>query len=156
MWTSVKPWLPTSCTAARPRPRASATNGCSSARTSAGTIGAFTAVAASSPCISWALSGILSDLEFLEWFELPSRVISPLPIETRFEMPRQDPRHLQARQKLPTKGCQCSVLFSGGQSGQPLLSTPHPGHKTAKDPAPHYKQCMPLIKGRWQPAELGK
>ncbi len=52
MWTSVNPWLPTSCTAARPRPNASATNGCSSARTSAGTIGAFTAVAASSPCTS--------------------------------------------------------------------------------------------------------
>ena len=52
---SVKPWLPTSCTAAVPRPCASCTKGCSSASTSAGTIGAFTAVAASSPCACAAM-----------------------------------------------------------------------------------------------------
>ena len=47
--TSLNPPSPTSCTAARPRPSASVTKGCSSASTSAGTIGALTAVAASSP-----------------------------------------------------------------------------------------------------------
>ena len=47
--TSLKPPSPTSCTAARPSPSASVTKGCSSASTSAGTMGALTAVAASSP-----------------------------------------------------------------------------------------------------------
>ena len=48
---SVKPVSRTSCTAAWPKPCERATKGCSSAITSAGTMGAFTAVAANSPCV---------------------------------------------------------------------------------------------------------